>query len=246
MEMTAIYIYGTIGALFCLIIGAMLGYARREHQHGETVKKSTENVCFQRHALMDMHKAEIEQERNVIRELEISLLQAGEAIERKAQQVERAQANWRFADKFRKALVNALVINHLWDFKIHSDNPVQMLAALIAAERAEALDPAVSQKAKNLHTRGVRKGAAMGRKQMAKLMQKSIDNQAETIHFQTDFAQRQAKLISEQATAHAIYVEAVHNALDNKIALPGVRKALKQAILDEQDRMRAVDNFLKD
>lgn len=233
MEMTTIYIYGTIGALLFLIIGVMLGYVRCEYQHGATVRKNTDDVAHQRHVLIEMHNADLAQERSVVRELEIALLQAGESIERSQQQVEQAQKNWKFADKFRKAIVTHMVNNHIWNFNVHAGDPMAMMAEIIKWETKIALDPAVSKLAKNLHTAGVRKGAKKGRAQMQKLMQKSIDNQAETI-IGLDSA------LFESQGKRQIYKEAVNNVLNDKVALPGVRKSIRNGITEEISRLYLV------
>lgn len=227
-------------AVFILPVTYMLGYARREKQHGDTIKKCEENVSFQRHTLMQMHQTEIAQERNVVRELEISLLKAGESIEVLDREVDKYRNQWKYADSYRKALVESLVVNHLWDFRLHNADPMEMLAVLINAERAEALDPAVSKQAKNLHTRGVRKGAKAGREQMRKLMQKSIDNQAMTIEMlQSDLKMAQDDF-DDVLLRKNIMFQAYNNILNDKIALPSVRKAFKVAVLNERGRLTQV------
>jgi hypothetical protein len=208
MEMTTIYIWGTIGALLCLVVGAMLGYARQEAQQVHA------------NALQRDH------------------LQAVDAKWR--QMLEEAHAGailyedrWKFADKYREAIVEALDTHGLMGSTYPHHTPRMMLVNLLGYVSDCSLDPSVSQKAKNLHTAGVRKGAKRGRLQMQKLMQKSIDNQALTI----DGMRRE--LFHAQGRRQ-LSREAVLNVLDDKVALPGVRKAIKQAIIVETGRLYAV------
>ena len=220
-------------AVFVLPVVYMLGYARHEKQHKGWVADSREGYHAERKALIAKFFNDLTKERNVVRELEISLLKAGEALELEVQRYSQLTARHAFADKFRKAIVEYLVVNHLWDFRVHGDDPMEMLAVLVNAERAEALDPAVSKAAKNLHTRGVRKGAKAGREQMRKLMQKCIDNQAATIrHYDVGLTNANKRRMR--------FTEAVTNVLNDKIALPGVRRSIVQSIIQEHDRLRAV------
>lgn len=231
MELMTVYIWGTIGALFCLIVGGLIGHVWREKQCEHTLSYMCKTHTEWRMAHEDKALAEL----SVMRE-------RAEFADATA---EKMASQWEYADKFRAALVELLCINYLWDFDKHGDDPEKMLAVLIAAEKAEAVDPAVSKAAKNLHTRGVRKGAKMGRLQMHKLMQKSIDNQAQVIQTHVDYAQAQTKVITEQRDAFDIYRAAVANTIEDKIALPGVRKSFKQALRVELDRMKSVAKFLE-
>lgn len=237
MDITLFYIWGSIGAAFFLFVGALIGFTVFERRF--VALQTALNLAVERNKkyftqLGEAHE-NLHKEYNVVRELEISLLHAGESIERCHQQVEQAQKNWKYADEYRKVIVNYLVVNHLWDFATHGADPMTMLALLINTERAEALDPQVSQKAKNLYVKGVRAGAKKGRAQMQKIMQKSIDNQAATICEYTDG-------LAMSRVRYGRFVIAVRNVLDDKIALPGVRRALRKAISLEVTRLHAADN----
>lgn len=224
-------------AVFILPIVYLLGYAHREKQHGDTIKKCEENVNYQRHTLMNMHQTEIAQERSVVRELEISLLKAGESIEVLDREVDKYRNQWKYADNFRKAIVEYLVVNHLWKFAEHGDDPMVMMAEIIKWETKMALDPAISKPAKNLHTRGVRKGAKAGREQMRKLMQKSIDNQAMTIEMLRSDLKMAQDDFDDVLLRKNIMHQAYNNIITDKIALPSVRKAFKVAVLNERGRL---------
>jgi predicted alpha/beta-fold hydrolase len=135
----------------------------------------------------------------------------------------------------------------IWDFDKHGDNPTEMLTKLALHVASQAVDPALSQKAKNLHTRGVRKGAAKGREQMRKFLMKSIDNQADTINklysmyddsvatrnrLQQDFDD----LLFRKNTMQ----QAFNNVLADKMRILSIRKAFKVAVLNETGRLRSV------
>lgn len=221
------------GAVFVLPIAYMLGYARHEKQQEGWQNNARLGFKAERDAVRNQHYLELTQERNVVRELEISLLKAGESIEVLDREVDKYRKQWKYADNYRKAIVEYLVVNHMWDFRVHSDDPMVMIETIIKDAAKDALDPAISKAAKNLHTRGVRKGAKAGREQMRKLMQKCIDNQAATIR-QYDVELTKANMRRMRFT------EAVTNVMNDKIALPGVRRAFNQAIIQEHDRLRAV------
>jgi hypothetical protein len=217
MEMINLYCWGAIGAVFCLVVGAMWGYCRQERQQVHA------------NALQRDH------------------LQAVDAKWRElfnAAQTDAAffESQWDIADKFRAALVQGLCDLGIWDFDKHGDNPTEMLTQLALHVATQAVDPTLSQKAKNLHTRGVRKGAAKGREQMRKFLMKSIDNQAETIQQMSNHIARKDNTICEQAIERELYREAVRITLEDKIALPGVRKSIKQAIINERERLQLVYN----
>lgn len=211
MEMTTVYIWGTIGALFCLIVGVMLGYVRCEAQNLQAYIA----VCKDNDRVED----KCTELREILAATETNLAEAGR--------------KWKYADQYRKAIVEYMVINHIWDFDIHGDDPMAMMAEIIKWEVKMALDPVISKPAKNLHTAGVRKGAKRGRAQMQKLMQKSIDNQAATIHGLD-------RALFESQGKRQIFKEAVLNVLNDKVALPGVRKSLREAINVECERLRIV------
>lgn len=228
------------GAVFVLPIAYMLGYARHEKQHADWHINARIGFNAERVALINAHyekenklDAQIGRDAAVIRELEISVLKAGESIEVLDREVDKYRKQWKYADNYRKAIVEYLVVNHMWDFRVHSDDPMVMIETIIKDAAKDALDPAISKAAKNLHTRGVRKGAKAGREQMRKLMQKCIDNQAATIR-QHDVELTKANMRRMRFT------EAVTNVMNDKIALPGVRRAFNQAIIQEHDRLRAV------
>lgn len=233
MNLNDIFIVGGV-AVFLLPVVYLMGYARREQQHGKTVEACKKNVLFQRLTLTTVHDAEKLAANNHIRELEISLLQAGEAIEKEVQNHAVTERNRVKSDYYRQAIVKMMFDRNLWNFAKHYDVPATMLQLLLEDAAKHAVDPAVSQKAKNLHTRGVRKGAKMGREQMRKLMQKSIDNQAATIRHYDE-------CVKESEKMRITYRTAVHNVLEDKVALPGVRKSLRHAISEEITRLRRVD-----
>ena len=208
MEMTTIYIWGTIGALLCLVVGAMLGYARKEYQQGHA------NALQRDH----LHAVDVKWR---------ELLQDAEDNARSH------YSKWAYADKYRATLIQAMNDLGIWDFNKHGDDPAEMLLLMVLHTAKQALDPALSQKAKNLHTAGVRKGAKRGRLQMQKLMQKSIDSQAANIESLN-------RWLFEANGKRQIHQEAVRNVLDDKVALPGVRKSIKQAIIVETGRLLAV------
>lgn len=228
------------GAVFVLPITYMLGYARHEKQQEGWQNNARLGFEAERKAIFALHSKDINnchmailQERNVVRELEISLLKAGESIEVLDREVDKYRKQWKYADNYRKAIVEYLVVNHMWDFRVHGEDPLVMIETIIKDAAKDALDPTISKAAKNLHTRGVRKGAKAGREQMRKLMQKCIDNQAATIR-QYDVERHVAN------KRRRLFTEAVTNVMNDKIALPGVRRAFNQAIIQEHDRLRAV------
>lgn len=208
MEMTSICIYGTIGALLCLIIGAMLGYARYESQ---------QQIA---NALQRAH-------------LEACDAKWRELLNSAETKAAAFQSCYIFADKYREALVEVMVQRNLWDFAIHGGEPLDMILHLIDRTATDAVDPDLGGRAKNLYVRGVRAGAKKGRLQMQKLMQKSIDNQALTIQ------QYDAALVKANEY-QTISRNAVRNVLNDKVGLKGVRKSIKQAIIVETGRLRAV------
>lgn len=208
MEMTTVYIWGTIGALFCLVVGAMLGYARYESQQHIT------------NAVQRKHLTAVDAKWH-------------ELLENARNHAAIYHSRWEYADQYRAALVQAMLDLGIWDFDKHGNNPTVMLSNLALHVAKIAIDPSLSQKAKNLHTAGVRKGAKRGRAQMQKLMQKSIDKQAATIH-ELDRA------LFESQGKRQIFKEAVLNVLNDKVALPGVRKSLREAINVECERLRIV------
>lgn len=227
-------------AVFVLPVVYMLGYARHEKQHKGWVADSREGYHAERKAIFNKHQADlaacelaIQQERNVVRELEISLLKAGESLELIERQKQNETARADISSPYRKTLVQAMLDHGLWKFEHHAGDPCMMLKILCDHVAECAIDPAQNQKAKNLHTRGVRKGAKAGREQMRKLMQKCIDNQAATIrHYDVELTNANKRRMR--------FTEAVTNVLNDKIALPGVRRSLTQAIIQEHDRLRAV------
>jgi hypothetical protein len=217
MEMINLYCWGAIGAVFCLVVGAMWGYCRQEAQQVHA------------NALQRDHLQAVDAKWR-------------ELLEDAKNQAAVHENNWKFADKYRAAIVELMTVDFLWDFSKHGDDPMKMLHMLCASAATQALDPAISQKAKNLHTRGVRKGAAKGREQMRKFLMKSIDNQAETIQQMSNHIARKDNTICEQAIERELYREAVRITLEDKIALPGVRKSIKQAIINERERLQLVYN----
>jgi hypothetical protein len=218
-----------------------MGYVHCEKQQKDWTAELRKAFNADSDVIRARHMNELEQERNVIRELEISLLKAGEAIELEIQDHAKTERNRVISDGYRKAIVNLMFINHLWDFNVHRDDPTNMLHILMEDAEKRAIDPALNQKAKNLFVKGVRKGAKQGREQMRKLMHKSIDNQATVIQY------LQAELDNAVAEIDGLLIrrtrfrDAVMNVLDDKIALPGVRRAIKTAITTEVSRLRAVE-----
>jgi len=223
--------------VFVLPVVCMIGYARHEKQHRGWVADSREGYLNERNALQAHYEKALARARNVIRELEISLLQAGEAIEAEHSALVEMKRRQKLADTYRKAIVNFLVVNDLWDFNEHSDDPMLMLEKIIKVERAEALDPAISKAAKNLHTRGVRKGAKAGREQMRKLMQKSSDNQAMTIKMLQSDLKKADEDFDAVLLRKNIMQQAYINTINDKMALTSVRKAFKVAVRNELGRL---------
>jgi hypothetical protein len=199
MEMTNIYIYGTIGALLCLVVGAMLGYARKEYQqvHANALQRD------------HLHAVDAKWR---------------ETVENARQHTLVYTERWQYADKFRAVLVQALTDLGIWDFSKHGSDPTEMLTMLVLHTAKQALDPSVSQKAKNLHTAGVRKGAKRVRLQMQKAQA-------------TVVADLERALFEAQGKRQ-IFKEAVINTLNDKVALPGVRKSIREAINVECERLR--------
>jgi hypothetical protein len=222
MEMINLYCWAIIGALFCLVVGAMWGYCRQERQQVHA------------NALQREHLQAVDAKWR-------ELLQFAEENARSH------YSKWAYTDKFRAALVQAMTDLGIWDFDKHGDNPTEMLTKLALHVASQAVDPALSQKAKNLHTRGVRKGAAKGREQMRKFLMKSIDNQADTItklysmyddsvaarnRLQQDFDD----LLFRKNTMQ----QAFNNVLADKMRILSIRKAFKVAVLNETGRLRSV------
>jgi hypothetical protein len=222
MEMLNLYCWGAIGAVFCLVVGAMWGYCRQEAQQVHA------------NALQRDHLQAVDAKWR-------------ELLEDAKNQAAVHENNWKFADKYRAAIVELMTVDFLWDFSKHGDDPMKMLHMLCASAATQALDPAISQKAKNLHTRGVRKGAAKGREQMRKFLMKSIDNQADTINklysmyddsvaarnrLQQDFDD----LLIRKNTMQ----QAFNNVLADKLRILSIRKAFKVAVLNETGRLRSV------
>lgn len=206
MEMTNIYIYGTIGALLCLVIGAMLGYARYEYQQ--------------------LHASALQREH-----LQACDAKWRELLNDAKNHAAAHESSWKFADEYRAAVVQAMTDLGIWDYSSHGGDPVKMLGDLAIHVAKQAIDPTLSQKAKNLHTRGVRAGAKKGRAQMQKLMQKSIDNQAGTIN-------KLYSMYDDSVAVRQRFKDAVINTLNDKVALPGVRKSIREAINVECERLR--------
>jgi hypothetical protein len=219
-------------AVFILPITYMIGWARHQKQHEGWVADAREGYFQERNALRNSYENALAQERKTVRVLEIQLLKANESIEVLDREVGKYRSQWKYADNYRKAIVEYLVVNHLWKFTEHGDDPMAMMAEIIKWETKMALDPAISKPAKNLITRGVRKGAKAGREQMRKLMQKCIDNQAATIrHYDQELTAANLRRMR--------FTEAVTNVLDDKIALKSVRKSIKQGIIAEHGRLHA-------
>lgn len=228
-----------VGAAVCILpVTYMLGYARHEKQATDehtAMCKRIEADNKRINAIADAAwQGALTLEREAVRELEISLLKAGEALELEENAFNGMKSQWAYADKYRKAVVSFMLEYQVWDFNKHADDPREMLRLLCLEAQSEALDMSMSKAAKNLHTRGVRKGAARGRKQMAKLMQKSIDNQAQTIN-------EYSNALQASRARYGQFVLATRNVLDDKIALPSVRRALRRAISVEVTRIRAVE-----
>lgn len=202
MELVNLYIWGGIGAAFCLCVGVLIGHCLHERDYAATIK-------FQ----ADTHTKWCAEH---------------------AEELEAVTHSFEFSDKFRKAIVQAMVDHGLWNFDEHGTSPAIMLAMLMKHVAECAIDPKQNQKAKNLYVKGVRVGAKKGREQMRKLMQKSIDNQATVTKY----------LYISLESAHTredIYREAVANTLTDKVGLVGVRRAIVQGIAAECTRLRAVE-----
>lgn len=248
MDMTTIAIWGSIGAAFCFVVGALYGHCHRENYHGQCIADSREAFNNERNALISKHQVNlttyamaIQQELNVVRELEISLLQAGMTIEAEALRATKAEDARMDSVDYRKAIIQALIDHDLWNMNVLGDTPAFMLTRLMTHVAECAVDPTQNQKAKNLYVKGVRAGAKKGRAQMQKLMQKSIDNQAESIEM---LRQALVDLTGDVVNAEDRYEtfrKAVSNTLTDKIALPSVRRAIVKGIAVECTRLRAVE-----
>ena len=202
MELVNLYIWGSIGAAFCLFVGALIGHCLHEKQFAKIIK-------FQ----ADTHN---------------------EWRKEHAEELEDAQRAWLDNAKYRKALEDACTAHGLPVYEPSGHSPMVMLTNLCIHVAECAIDPKQNQKAKNLYIKGVRAGAKKGREQMRKLMQKSIDNQAATIVEYMDG-------LTASRLRHGHFVLAVRNVLDDKIALPGVRRAIRKEISIECTRLRAVE-----
>lgn len=245
MELTTVYIWGSLGAAFCLYVGVLIGHCLHERDFAATIKfqADTHNVwCanhnVERELLIDEQYAREEKliasHNEVLREMEISLLLAGQAVEGIENDLKKMESQWKYADNFRKSIVQAMFDSNLWNFAEHDANPALMLQMLFAFHQEVAIDPKQNQRAKNLYVKGVRAGAKKGREQMQKLMQKSIDNQATAI---TDMG----VALSRAHNSIRINRMAVHNTLTDKVGLVGVRRAIVQGIAAECTRLRAVE-----
>lgn len=209
MELVNLYIWGSIGAAFCLCVGVLIGHCLHERDYAATIK-------FQ----ADTHTKWCAEH---------------------AEELEAATNSFEFSDKFRKAIVQAMVDHDLWNFDAHGTSPAIMLAMLMKHVAECAIDPKQNQKAKNLYVKGVRAGAKKGREQMRKLMQKSIDNQAMSIEMFRGSLKMVEDDLCDAHKKHAIYRNAVINTLNDKVGLVGVRKSIRAAILVEYQRLRAVE-----
>lgn len=221
---TIAIILGT--AVFVLPVVYMLGYVRHEKQQQGWVNNARKGFNMERAALIELHQKDLAA-------CHAAAMRQAEAVDLLTNNCKDFEDRWNYADTYRKAIVNYLVVNHLWNFDKHENDPMLMMAEIIKWETKVALDPAVSKAAKNLHTRGVRKGAKAGREQMRKLMQKAIDNQALTIE-----SYRNERDIANNRRMR--FTRAVTNVLNDKIALPGVRRSIVQSIVQEHDRLRSV------
>ena len=241
---TILMLVGT--AVLILPVVYMLGYVRHEKQAKHTINAIKADNDLVNGITDAAWQGALTLERNVNRELQLALVQSSQAVEAETKAFNGMKDQWAYSNGYRKALVQAMLDFNLWDFGKHRDDPAAMIKLLREHAATLAVDPQLNKAAKNLHTRGVRKGAAMGRKQMANLMQKSIDNQAMTIQMlQTDLKSAQEDY-DDACMRRNTWRQAVLNTLEDKIALPGVRKALKVAITTEYDRMKAVNRLLKD
>lgn len=241
MDMTTVYIWGSIGAAFCLLVGALIGHCRRADYYAQCAADSREAFELERARVYEIMRKPAEADAAVIRELEISLLLSGQDIESMTIDLQKAEERLAYVDKYRKAIVEDLVQAGLWDLAKHGADPVKMLNVMYEALETKLLDPTVNQKAKNLYVKGVRAGAKKGRAQMQKIMQKSIDNQAESIEM---LRQALVDLTGDAVNAEDRYEtfrKAVSNTLTDKIALPSVRRAIVKGIAVECARLRAVE-----
>lgn len=228
-------------AVFILPVTFMLGWAWREKQQTGWAADARKAFDIERAALCKMQLNDLaavskatDKDKQTINEFEILEGQLRQSLDLAHAETVKMTRQWEYADKYRKAIVEALVTHSLWKFTKHEDNPSMMLTVLCDYVAKCAVDPLQNQKAKNLHTRGVRKGAKMGREQMRKQMQKCIDNQAATI--------RQYDVELTNANVRRMrFTEAVTNVMNDKLALPSVRRAFNQALIQEHDRLRAVD-----
>lgn len=209
MELVNLYIWGGIGAAFCLYVGVLIGHCLRERDYAATIKfqADTHNKWREEHA----------------------------------SDLEDAQRAWLDNAKYRKVLEDACTAHGLPVYEPNGHSPMVMLTNLCIYVAECAIDPKQNQKAKNLYVKGVRAGAKKGREQMRKLMQKSIDNQAMTINEYSKSLNSAHTALNDWGTKHALYRVAIINTLNDKVGLVGVRKSIRQAILTEYHRLRAVE-----
>ena len=234
MDMTTVYIWGSIGAAFCLLVGALIGHCRRADYYAQCAADSREAFELERARVYEIMRKPAEADAAVIRELEISLLLSGQAIESMTIDLQKAEERLAYVDKYRKAIVEDLVQAGLWDLAKHGADPVKMLNVMYEALETKLIDPAVNQKAKNLYVKGVRAGAKKGRGQMSKLYEKRFDAMQLT----------NQNLLDALASAHTredIYREAVKVTLTDKVGLVSVRRAIYQSIAAECSRLRDVE-----
>jgi len=224
MELVNLYIWGSIGAAFCLIVGALIGHAIYDRQQ------------MAKNAVQRDHLSDVtEKWRTLLQEAH------AETVARE-EQLEDATHSFEFSDKFRKAIVEAVVAHGLWDFDEHGSCPTLMLAKLCNHVAECALDPKQNQKAKNLYVKGVRAGAKKGRAQMNKLYEKRFESMQVTNQMLNVDLKAAQEGYDDLLKRESIYREAVKVTLTDKVGLVGVRRAIYRGIAEECTRLRAVES----
>ena len=243
MDITLFYIWGGIGAAFFLFIGALIGFTVFERRF--VALQTALNLAVERNKkyftqLGEAHE-NLHKEYNVVRELEISLLHAGMAIEAEALRATKAEDARMDSVDYRKAIIQALIDHDLWNMNVLGDTPAFMLTRLMTHVAECAVDPTQNQKAKNLYVKGVRAGAKKGRAQMQKIMQKSVDNQANSIELLRQSLVNLTGDVVDAQDRYETFRKAVSNTLTDKVGLVSVRRAIVQGIAAECARLRAVE-----
>lgn len=244
MDMNLIVVAGA-AATFSSFIGCLIGFNIREKRYAEALEdtrsywkaRSDGHEEFRRKFFddaqafklaLEQETAQLEQAKGFIESLreQNRLLELGTDelhSELKQRRAVMAQLN-----EYRDAVRRMLNHNGLNE----TGTAIEQVERLCVHAACIALDPAVSKPAKNLITRGVRQAGIKWRKKLAK-MEAARDRMEE--NWQEEFNEHNNTLGEKSDFRHA-----VRNTLNDKVGLVGVRRALKNAIGTEYDRLRAV------